>query len=204
MHKEILDERQDALLDLAEMFCPPFGLVGGTAIALQIGHRRSIDFDMFSKEEFKNEKIKKKITKAGFSIKNVFKDEKGQYTFHINGVQFTFYEYPYTLKFTEKISGKLKTPDLLSLAAMKAFALGRRNKWKDYVDLYFILSGHHTISDIVNRGKKIFEDEFNENIFRKALAYFDDINYAEEIEFMPGFSVSDKVVKKALIKHAIS
>ena len=48
MHKEILTEKQANLLTLVKAYSSKFGLVGGTAIALQIGHRRSIDFDLFS------------------------------------------------------------------------------------------------------------------------------------------------------------
>jgi len=47
MHKEILDNNQLSLLDLVKSFRREFYLVGGTAIALHIGHRRSIDFDLF-------------------------------------------------------------------------------------------------------------------------------------------------------------
>ena len=47
MHKEILSENQIELLTLVKQFKRDFYLVGGTAIALHIGHRRSIDFDLF-------------------------------------------------------------------------------------------------------------------------------------------------------------
>jgi len=40
-------------------------------------------------------------------------------------------------------------PDLLTLAAMKAFALGRRSKWKDYVDLYYLIKDFFGINDII-------------------------------------------------------
>ena len=95
-------------------------------------------------------------------------------------------------------------PDLLSLAAMKAFALGRRAKWKDYVDLYFMINKYHSIKKIVKRCDDIFKNEFNERIFREALSYFDDINYDEEVEFLPGFKVSDNIIKKKLIEFSVS
>ena len=94
-------------------------------------------------------------------------------------------------------------PDLLTLTAMKAFALGGRNKWKDYVDLYFILKGKFTVSEIAKKAKELFAGEFNEKIFRNQLAYFDDMNYAEVVEFMPGFEVGDAVVKKALVEFSL-
>ncbi len=203
MHKEILTEEQIKLLPLVEKFSKDFGLVGGTAIALQIGHRRSIDFDLFSLEEFSNAKIRKKIVKDSWKIGKVYKDEDGQFTFFVNNVQFTFFHYPFKIKFSKSFEDILKMPDLLTLAAMKAYALGRRAKWKDYVDLYFIINKYHSIEKIVKKSKEIFKEEFNEKIFREALSYFNDINYTEPIEFLPGFEVNDGKIKKALVEFSL-
>lgn len=204
MHKEILTKEQIELLPLVKKFIKDFGLVGGTAIALQIGHRRSIDFDLFScNKEFDNGKIRRVIKKEGWDIGKVYKDEGDQYTFFINNVQFTFFNYPYVLNFSKKLEDSLKMPDLLTLGAMKAFASGRRAKWKDYVDLYFIINKYHSIKKLVKRSKEIFEGEFNERIFREALVYFDDVNYDEEVEYLPGFEISDEVVKKKLIEFSL-
>ncbi|MEA2065077.1 MAG: hypothetical protein U9O66_02150 [Patescibacteria group bacterium] len=95
-------------------------------------------------------------------------------------------------------------PDLLSLAAMKAYALGRRAKWKDYIDLYFIINKYHSIDKIITRANSIFKGEFNPRIFREQLSYFDDINYAEKIFYKPGFEVDDQKIKKELIKFSLS
>jgi hypothetical protein len=203
-HKEILTAEQIKLLPMLGVFSKDFGLAGGTAIALHLGHRRSIDFDMFSNKPFGNLAIRRKIAKAGHHVQRVFKDEKGQYTFFINGVQFTFFHYPYPLRFGEKFDRSLVLADLPVLAAMKAFALGRRAKWKDYVDLYFIIKNHISIKDISRAGERIFGDEFNEKIFRNQLVYFNDIDYREAVEFMPGFEVSDAVVKKALVEFSLA
>ena len=61
MHEEILAPEQKKLLPLVALFKKDFGLVGGTAIALHIGHRESLDFDLFSLEEFDSLKIRNKI-----------------------------------------------------------------------------------------------------------------------------------------------
>ena len=203
MHQNILTEEQIKLLPLVEIFLKDFGLVGGTAIALQIGHRRSIDFDLFSSKEFKNEKIRKIIAKSGWKIENVFKDEEGQFTFHVNGVQLTFFQYPFKISFSKHFGKILKMPDLLTLAAMKVYALGRRAKWKDYVDLYFIINKYHSIDKIIDKGKRIFKTEFNEKMVREQLAYFNDINYSEEVEFLPGFEVEDEIIKKKLVDFSL-
>lgn len=204
MHKEILSPKQAELLPLLKKFSKKFFLVGGTAIALYIGHRHSIDFDLFSFDEFDNIKVRKKIKDEGWNIGQVYKDEKGQFTFFVNMVQYTFFHYPFSFEISESFDTVVRIPDLLTLAAMKAYALGRRAKWKDYVDLYFIMRDYYSLSDIVVRGKEIFLGEFNGRIFREQLGYFNDVNYSEEIDFLPGFEVSEKKVKKALVEFSLS
>ncbi|PKL72533.1 hypothetical protein CVV26_00790 [Candidatus Kuenenbacteria bacterium HGW-Kuenenbacteria-1] len=202
-HKEILTKEQIELLPLVKEFIKDFGLVGGTAIALQIGHRESIDFDLFSNKEFNNVKIKKITVKNKYKISKVYKDELGQFTFFIKNVQFTFFHYPFEINYSERFDKIIKMSDLLTLAAMKAYALGRRAKWKDYVDLYFIIRDFHSVKEIVKKAGEIFGPEFNEKLFKIHLSYFNDINYQEEVIFKKGFEVDDKIIKKALINFSL-
>ena len=202
IHKEIFTSEQNRLLPLVRVFSKNFYLVGGTAIALHLGHRRSIDFDLFSKEKFGNQSILNKIfsfTTPDEIIVNKF----DELTLIIQGVKITFFHYPYEISRSENLGDNLKMPDLLTLSAMKAFALGQRAKWKDYVDLYFILKDHFPVSKISQKSREIF-DGFNEKLFRGQLAYFEGINYEEEVEYLPGFKVSDKEVKKALIEFSLN
>lgn len=202
MHKEILTLPQTKLLPIVNLLAKDFGLVGGTAIALHLGHRESIDYDLFTYGEFQNQKIRRKILRVA-KIDRVVRDETGQFTFMIDGVRFTFFQFPYKLDYPESLDDIIKLPDLLTLAAMKAFALGRRAKWKDYVDLYFILSQNHSVAEITAKGVEIFGKEFNEKIFRTQLAYFEDIDYSEKISYKDGFSVDDEIIKKALIEFSL-
>ena len=203
MHTEILTEEQLKLLPLVKSFSKKFGLVGGTAIALQIGHRRSIDFDLFTNDKpFNNFYIKKKISKNR-NIQKIYKDEEGQYTMIIKDVQLTFFQYPYKIDFSKKFEDVIRMPDLLTLAAMKLFALGRRAKWKDYIDLYFIMEKYHGLEKIIQRTKKIFGKEFNERSIREQLTYFKDINYSEKVEYLKGFEIPDEKIKKGLIEFSL-
>lgn len=204
MHTEILTPEQMKLLPLVGKFRKNFGLVGGTAIALQIGHRQSIDFDLFSLKKFDNGNIRRRIVENNQRVSRIHKDENGQFTCFINSVQFTFFHYPFKINFSKDLGGIIKMPDLLTLAAMKAYALGRRAKWKDYVDLYFVINKYHSLEKIVKRAESIFKGEFNERVFREALSYFGDVDYGEEIVFSPGFAVSDAKIKKALIEFSLS
>lgn len=202
MRKEILTKKQTELLPLVKAFNKDFGLVGGTAIALHLGHRRSIDFDLFTDKEFHNKRIKRTIAKFYKSGK-IIMDRTGEYTVIIKGVKITFFSFPFKIDFSEQLNHIVKLPDLLTLAAMKAYAMGRRPKWKDYVDLYFIIKYHFTIKDISRRADKIFGDEFNEKLFRTQLVYFEDINYSEKIIYLKGFETADKHIKKCLIDFSL-
>ena len=202
LHPEILTKEQKKLLPLVKAFYKDFGLVGGTAIALHIGHRESIDFDLFSFEEFKNINIKKRVLKNR-KIDSVIRDEAEQLTFVINRVLFTFFRYPFEINYEIDFDKTLRMPSLLTLAAMKIFALGRRAKWKDYVDLFFIIKDFHSLAEIMREAKNIFGNEFNEKICREQLAYFKDINYSEEVKYLKGFEVSDKIIKKELINFSL-
>lgn len=203
MHKDILTEEQIELLHLVQSLSKDFGLVGGTAVALFIGHRSSIDFDLFTNGEFENMKVRKKILKFK-KIERVLRDEAGQYTIIVGGVRITFFHYPFKIKFYKKFGNVIKLPDLATLAAMKAYALGRRAKWKDYVDLYFIMRDYHDIGEIIKKAKRIFGSEFNEKMFRAQLAYFKDVDYSEKIIYMRGFQTKDSRIRKSLIDFSLS
>lgn len=203
MRKEILTTEQIELLPLLLEFSGKFGLVGGTAIALHIGHRRSIDFDLFSEKGFKNSTLEKKIRGAR-GIDEIIVDREGEFTIMLNGVKSTFFHYPFHIDYKSSLDGIIKIPDILTLAAMKAYALGRRAKWKDYVDLYFVIKYFHTLDEISEKCREIFGDSFNEKLLRVQLPYFEDVNYIEKIEYMKGFKVRDKDVKKALVEFSTS
>lgn len=202
MHREILTKEQIALLPLVKSFNKNFYLVGGTAIALHIGHRHSIDFDLFSYNPFKNSDIRKKV-KTFSDINQIIVNHTGEFTFLCNGVKFTFYNYPFDLEHKEDYEGVIQMPNLLTLAAMKAYALAGRAKWKDYVDLYFILKNSYNLRDIANKAVDIFKGEFNEKLFRTQLGYFNDVNYAESVEYLPGFEISEEKIKKELIEFSL-
>ena len=204
MHDEVLTKEQTDLLDPLSKFLPDFGLVGGTAVALHIGHRRSIDFDMFTLGELPPNflpRLKRRFDKFNLSVSyNV----PGQLNLLVNAVKLTFFAYPYKIDFNTKFKLSLKLPDLLTLAAMKVHALSNRATWKDYVDLYFIMRDHHPLSEIVNKGKELFASEFNEKLLRTQLAYFDDINYTEQVEYMPGFEEAEEKIKSKLVELSLS
>ena len=201
MHEEILTKNQRQLLPLIKNFSGHFGLAGGTAIALQIGHRRSIDFDLFTQKRFFNTRIQDQIREK-LKIETIFIDKPNELTILVNSVKITFYKYPFEVKYKIALKDIVKMPDLLTLASMKSLALGRRAKWKDYVDLYFVFR-KYSLKEIVRCSKELFKGEFSEKLLREQLAYFKDIDYSEEIDFMPGKKISDGEIKKTLTEISL-
>lgn len=203
MYLNILTEEQKQLLPLISQFKREYYLVGGTAIALQIGHRKSIDFDLFKIGNIKRTQIKKKIIEANFKIEKVLFEDNEQLHLIVNGIKLTFFQYPYDIPHKVTLEKIITMPTLLDLAAMKAYALGKRAKWKDYVDLYFLLKECHSYQEIAQRTQEIFTESFNDKLFREQLSYFEDINYTEEVEYCRD-ETSEDTIKKYLQNIAIS
>ena len=203
MHLEILSREQADLLPFIKKYIKQYYLVGGTAIALHIGHRRSIDFDLFTEGKVNTNSLRKQVLSSGFPS-DVIHQDVDQIHFNINKVKLTFYKYPFTIPANIFHEVYFRIPDLPSLAAMKAFALGGRGKWKDYVDLYFIIKNHFSVQEISAKAKALFTDVFNPILFNKQLCYFNDISFEEQVEFMPGFEVSEEEVKAFLTDAALT
>ncbi len=200
MHTEIFSIKQIELIPYLKGFSS-FYLVGGTAIALHLGHRRSIDFDLFTSAKLNKTRIKGKLNQMPFNQFPIFEDFD-QLHLLMNEVKITFFSFPFEVEHPIKVDTFIHIPTLLSLSAMKAFALGRRAKWKDYVDLYFIMRDFYSLREICKEATKIFGQQFAEKLFRQQLAYHKDIDYSEPVEFLVS-PVPDDVIKDFLIHQAI-
>lgn len=202
MHLDILSKEQVELFPLLNEFKRGCYVVGGTAIALHIGHRKSVDYDVFKFGRLNRTTIFDKINKHDFQVIMSF-IEFNQINLVIHQVKFTFFSFPYKVSASCLIANSFKIPDLLDLAAMKAFALGRRAKWKDYVDVYFILKHHHSFDEVANRVKDIFKDEFIAKQFRAQLGFFGQMDYSEPVEYLIPNPPSDEEIRDFLIEESI-
>lgn len=203
LHAEILSEEQKTLLPFLKEFRGDFGLVGGTALALHIGHRESIDFDLFTPEPIQHTALRQRVVAFAKDIRTIV-ENPDEYTVLVNGVKVTFLRYPFPIEYAVPWEDYADVPDILTLAAMKAYALGRRAKWKDYVDLYFVMETYHSLGEIAQKAEGIFGGEFNEKNFRSQLAYFQDIDYSETVAFRPGFERDDQTIQKELVRFSLS
>lgn len=190
----ILTEGQMGLARRLFPHCSPFYLAGGTALALQIGHRRSLDFDLATGDAFSPFAIERNLIKQGFTIDRVLTATGDEFSVVIEGIRVTFFFFPFAVDHPILWHPvNITLPDVPSLAAMKAYALGRRSKWKDYVDLYFILKYHLPIQMLITRTREIFANHFNAKLFREQLCYFADIDYSEAVEFISVFPAREEV-----------
>jgi len=184
-------------LSLAERLFPTlkgYYLAGGTALALQIAHRKSIDFDLALRNPVNPFAIERNLIHNDFHIENVFTATRDEYSIRIDDVRVTLFHFPFDVQtpiIWERC--KIALPALSELGAMKAYALGRRSKWKDYVDLFFLLKNHLKIDDLISKANEIFLKHFNSKLFREQLCYFDDIDISESIEYTSSVLENDEI-----------
>ena len=184
MHRDVLTANQLDLLPMIREFSGDYYLAGGTAIALCLGHRRSVDFDLMTPDRIKKQRIRKIIDRFPHPVSDILFEDSEQLHIMINAVRVTFLSYPYPVVAGTDFDEVIRMPDLLTLAAMKAYALGGRAKWKDYVDLFFLLRDHFSLRQISEHAKGIFGAFFNEKLFREQLSYYQDIDDSEAVDFI--------------------
>ena len=182
MHVEALTTEGQRLFPKLCRF-KKFYLVGGTALALQIGHRISVDFDMFSQDEL-SPNLLSQIKRVFRSKITVTYRSSQQINLLIDGVKMTFFHYPYpVLTPTVSLDG-VPTSSVLEIAAMKAFAMGQRASNKDYVDWYFMLKEKRiSIGNAVALAQEKFGGEFNDRLFVSQLVSMEDVAL-QKIDFL--------------------
>ena len=159
---------------------PLFGslrLVGGTALALQYGHRSSIDLDFFGNIESDAETIKDILRKYGKLL--VIKESKNIKIYQLDGVKVDIVNYSYPWIDTPIIEDGIILASPKDIASMKGKAIEGRGTKKDFIDMYFLLQ-HYDLREIFT----FYQNKYPENsIFRAlmSLSYFDDA----ENQFMP-------------------
>lgn len=176
MHEEILKGNEKrALALLGEHKTLDFAyLAGGTATALQLGHRYSYDFDFFTQSDFDENKISKQLEEIlpDFDLK----DTKWRTIFgKICGNDFSLFYYKYPLLYKTHPFVGINVADLKDIAAMKILAISDRHTKRDFIDLFFILNENIvTLYDvIILYDKKYKVLKKNKFILYKSLAYFE-------------------------------
>lgn len=184
LHLEILDNKRQKLLEDLLPYVQDFILSGGTALALQLKHRKSFDFDFFSFSQI-SRKLLKKLSED-LEIQNIAVDTTDELTFFTkNNIKITFLYYPFKPHFKiMDLENGLSIFPVQEIALQKAYTIGRRGEYRDYFDLYAILKNDYiSLSDIMNFAKKVYGQVFDEKIFLEQLVYFGDLTNFEIIPF---------------------
>ncbi len=199
MYYDILDKKRLDVLPLLKAFKVDFYLAGGTALALQIGHRDSIDFDFFSANDFNTIKLFEKVQNIFVNHEVVkIQEEKNTLTVLVdNNIKISFFTYRSNLLKDKIDEENLFLASVEDIACMKLTAILSRATNKDYIDLYYILK-ENKLEDIL----ELFKIKFKEtdiNLVLKSLVYFDDIDI-EPIIFKHEMKVDFEEVKGFLVE----
>jgi len=159
------------LKDLSkETILKNFVLVGGTALALQIGHRKSIDLDFFSPNTFDSQVLLNKL-QENFDIVPVNIDNNTLIA-EINGIKVDFIRFRYNFQKPYLIEDGLKILTPTDIAPMKIDAITGRGHKKDFFDLYFLLQ-YFSLDQILENYKTMFGHSIIFHVL-KSLTYFED------------------------------
>ncbi|MDZ4345546.1 MAG: nucleotidyl transferase AbiEii/AbiGii toxin family protein [Candidatus Binatia bacterium] len=192
MHAEALTDKGKELFPRLASF-KNFYLVGGTALALQIGHRLSVDFDMFTDADLPPRILDKIKQTFSDSVISVTYNVPGQLNVTVDQMKMTFFEYPYPpVESLINFEG-VELLAIKEIAASKAFSIGKRLSYKDYVDWYFMLKEKHVnLSEVIKIGERKYGGDFNDRLFLSQLASMSDIK-TQKIDFLRNPIEHDKI-----------
>lgn len=145
-------------------------LVGGTALALQLGHRTSVDLDFFGRINADSEELRDILREVGrVEVASVSKNIN---IFWINGVKVDMVNYPYPWLDLPIVEDGVRLASLNDIAAMKVSAIVNGGTKKDFIDLYTLLQ-HFALDEILDMYSRKYSDG-SLFIVMKSLTYFDD------------------------------
>ena len=172
-----------------------FRLVGGTALSLRLGHRISVDLDLFTNTPFDEQQLREHLEHT-YGLQT---DYISRYTLkgEIDGVQIDCiaHQYPW-LQEPEEEDG-IRLAGLPDICAMKLNAItGNGTRIKDFIDVAW-LSTHYSLNQMLD----FYEQKYNANVLMplKAIIFFDEINFNEPVHLTDGKRVNWKTYEKRLL-----
>ena len=193
----ILPETFDLLWHIQQdAFFEPFFLVGGTALALQIDHRLSIDLDFFSIQPFDNQQLEGYLNEQyGFNTDYVATNTLKGFVQNVK-VDFITHAYPLVRPLLKEEG--LALASLEDIGAMKLNAIAHSgNRQKDFYDLFFLLE-YHSLQDFLNAYQTKYIHS-NPIIPLKGVTWFEDIDFEIEKPMLKR-AVSFDLIKNRLLE----
>ncbi|PIY89024.1 MAG: hypothetical protein COY73_02115 [Candidatus Nealsonbacteria bacterium CG_4_10_14_0_8_um_filter_37_14] len=178
MFSEVLDKKRKGLLpQLGFLKKYGFYMAGGTALALQLGHRTSLDFDFYTTRKFDSRKLREDLDQIFKKIEEVYIAED-TLVLSIEDIGVSFFKYPYPLiRSYQKINNILiASPE--DIAAMKILAISQRGRRRDFIDIYFLMQ-KFTVNQMMGFVKEKYP-MFNIYLGLQGLTYFADADQDPE------------------------
>lgn len=199
MYQEVINAKTKRILETIDRIkeIENFYLAGGTALALQLGHRKSIDLDWFSQKEFDVGILKKDL--SSFGALKIDSEDKQTLNCQLDDIKISFFVYSYKILFPLIDFNKIKLADERDIACMKIDTISSRSAKKDFIDLYFLLEKYRLEELLGLFDKKYAGIEYNRFHLLKSLTYFDDAESEPMPEMLKEISweeIKDKVREK--------
>lgn len=171
---DILTEEQKKSFESLRAFSRYGRLGGGTALALQFSHRRSYDFDILCTVAISKGLLL--TAKSHFKKIQIMVDTSDELSLVTPiGVKVSFIFYPFKSLYKTIETAQLEVLNWKDIALDKAYTIGRRGEWRDYIDLYFCVKAGFSLQNIIQGAKRKFKGLFSEKLFLSQLCYFRDI-----------------------------
>lgn len=173
LHPEILEKNQFELFDKIKTssLIENFYLAGGTALALQIGHRLSEDFDFFTNKNFDVNDLSFQLAE-NLNFKKVSEDTNTLIGV-IDNIRVSFIGFKYKTIGEFLLNDNLRIASVQDIACMKLSAITQRSTKKDFIDIYFLLQ-RYSLKELFLLYENKFEVKDYESVLKKSLVYFQD------------------------------
>ncbi len=170
-------------------------LAGGTALALQIGHRISVDLDFFGEKEIDAEEFVDLLRSIG--TVRIMSRSKNILILDINGIKVDFVNYRYPMIKVPIQEGSIRLTNLEDIGAMKLAAITGRGRKRDFVDLHFLLN-HFSLEALMEFYRTKYPDG-SEFLVIRSLTYFADADQDEDPRML--IPVKWEAVKSSIIRE---
>lgn len=145
-------------------------MVGGTALALQLGHRRSVDLDLFAVSDFDTDALLENLQRD-YSVQPKVQT-KGSLITDVEGIKVDFIRFKYAFSHPIVETGGLRLLSAADIAPMKLDAITGRGSKKDFYDLYFLLE-RYTLAEILDLYSRKYPHSTLFHVI-KSLTWFED------------------------------
>ena len=199
-HREVIPTSTEATLCALHdaQLLDHFYLAGGTGLALQFGHRLSLDLDFFAKDHFDEEGLIQRIQELpGFALV-----AKAPYTIHatIQETKVSFLGYAYPVLFPTNPFLNVAVADPRDIACMKVSAIASRGAKRDFIDLYESAQRYGLTAILQLFDQKYAQTRFSRVHILKSLTFFADAE-KDPMPHMLG-TVDWETVKQFFVREA--